>query len=843
MQRTGSLALSLLCAACALAVTANAAAAIEAAGPATLSSVVEGLETREGLFDLHLDHLDGKVWLELPARISEPEGVEFLYADGLRTGLGSNPVGLDRGFLGPARLVRFRRVGGRIFLEEINTRYRALSDNADERQAVRDSFATSILWSAPIGALDPDGRLLVDLTSFLVRDARGSARILKQTGQGSFSLDPDRSAVDLRAVLAFPDNLEIDAILTFKGEEPGSHVRQTTPSPHEVTLTQHHSLIRLPAPGYTPRRFDPRAPSFAIGFMDYAAPLDGPIRKQWIVRHRLEKTNPEAKRSKVKAPIVYYVDRGAPEPIRSALVEGASWWAAAFKEAGFEEAFRVETQPEGVHPMDVRYNMIQWVHRSTRGWSFGGGLIDPRTGEMLKAHVRLGSLRVRQDRRLFEGLAGTSKTGNGDADDPVELALARIRQLSAHEVGHTLGFSHNFATSTYGRASVMDYPAPLVTVNGSGELDFSRAYAVGAGAWDVHGVRYAYSQFPAGADEEEELERIIREGFDKGYLYLGDSDARPAGAAHPLANLWDNGPEPAGELERILRVRRIALNRFGEESIRPGRPLALLHETLIPLFFHHRYQLQAAVKVVGGLEYAYAVRGDGQPPARMIDAGRQREALRAVLLLLNPEHLDLPEKTLALLLPRPDGFPPNRELHRGGTDPTFDALGLAGTAAREVVRNLLQKERAARLVDQHRRDESLPGMEEILQSLERAVFDGPLPANARRAEIVAITRAAVVEGMLDLSANERVTPGVRARVDDALRALQSRLDRSVDRDDPRAVYDRMLAGQIRRYLERRVRDLPGRPGTPEMPPGSPIGSGGFDPLAEGGCSLAEEPLR
>jgi hypothetical protein len=784
-----------------------------------------GLARQDGLFVTWRDAKAGKLLLELPApRGERGECARFLYIEGIQTGLGSNPVGLDRGQVGDTRVVSFRRLGARVMLEQENLRYRALTPDTAERRAVRESFASSVLWAGEVQAEAPDGRLLVDLTPFVVRDAHGATAALKAAGQGSFSLDKDRSALDLAQCRSFPDNLEFEALLTFSGDEPGPEVRATAPTPQGITLSQHHSFVRLPDDGYRPREWDPRSGSFEVMFADYSQPVGAELERRWLVRHRLEKVDPSAARSRVKKPIVYYVDPGAPEPIRSALLEGASWWASAFEAAGFVDAFQVRVLPAGADPLDVRYNVIQWVHRATRGWSYGGGVTDPRTGEMLKGHVTLGSLRIRQDRMIFEGLAGTEHTGSGTPDDPVQLSLARIRQLAAHEVGHTLGFSHNFAASSYaGRASVMDYPAPDVGLAADGGLDFSNAYATGAGAWDVQTVRYAYSQFASAAAERDGLAAILSENLEKGYRYLSDADTRPAGAAQPLAAMWDNGADPVARLAHELEVRRRALSRFGESAVRPGTPLGQIAEVLVPIYFWHRYQVEAAAKSVAGVDYAYRVRGDGAPAMTPVSAARQRQALTAVLAACEPAVLDLPESLLGLLEPVAVEYPPRHEFLAGRTSPTFDALGAAGSAADHAIGTLLAPERLARAADFHRRDATMPGVSDVLEAITRQVFGGAAPSTPRLRAVRRAVQAAAARRLLLAAAQPQQSPEARAALEGEVRRLASSLASGGASEAEDKAFRALLASDLQRWLAR-----PAAPGTtggapPELPPGPPIG--------------------
>lgn len=792
----------------------------------TIAEKTRGLEKRGGFLDLYVDVKAGTLLAALPAPGTAAEGrdpgsgelLQLLYQTGLSSGLGSNPVGLDRGLGSETRLVRLRQVGAKVLFEQLNTAFRADSENLAERRAVAQSFATSVLWAAEIVAADPDGGLLVDLGPLLLRDATEIAAALEQSGQGEFQLDAARSAVDLGAAKVFPDNVELEAVLTFAGNKPGPLLPAVAPDPTALTLVQHASLIRLPPPGYEPREHDPRSGAISTCFADFARGLDQTLTRCLATRHRLEKTDPTAERSPVKKPIVFYIDNGAPEPIRSALVEGASWWTQAFEEAGFLGGFKVEVLPEDKDPLDVRWNVVQWVHRSTRGWSYGGAVVDPRTGELLKGHVRLGSQRIRQDRLLFEGLLGTDGTGKGGPNDPIEVSLARIRQLAAHEVGHSIGLDHNFAASTYaGRASVMDYPSALIGIDAAGKLDFSHAYGIGVGAWDRHAIDYLYHQFPPGADVAAGLQAISARGLERGMLFLGDDDARPPGSSDARANLWDNGDDPVAELRHVMRVRAIGLQNFSERNVLPGTPLAQLREVFAPLYLHHRYQLDAAVKLVGGLEYHYAQRGDGLFATRLVDGERQRKALAAVLELLDPAALDIPETALQLFAPRASLLRPQEEVLASNIEPAFDSLGAAATAAGLVVDALLDPVRLQRLEESHHRNNDLPGAAEVLGALVSKTFaEGS--TTARRLELQWVVRRLLVERLIAAISRGGLATGVQAELTAALESIRAQL---LDRETSQA---RFLANEILRFLERPHAPAPLLP--PPRPPvaGSPIGN-------------------
>jgi hypothetical protein len=773
----------------------------------TIEKKTEGMRELDGFVPLFWEKSTGKLWMEI-TRFEE----EFLHYVSLPSGIGSNDVGLDRGQLGPQHVVVFRRIGPKVLMIEPNYGYRALSDNAAERMAVEDAFAVSILWGFEVKAETGD-RVLVDATDFLIHDHHGVARRLRGTEQGKYELDASRSAVYLPRTKAFPRNTEAEVILTFTVDSAGSWIRSVAPSPRTVSIRQHHSFVELPTGGYEPRRADPRAGYGGVDYVDFAASLGEPMVTHLIARHRLQKKDPSAPVSDPLEPIVYYLDPGTPEPVRSALLEGARWWNEAFEAAGYRDAFRVEMLPDDADPMDLRYNVIQWVHRSTRGWSNGRRVTDPRTGEILKGQVTLGSLRVRQDYLIAEALLAPYETGDetvADVPELTEMALARIRQLSAHEVGHTLGLSHNYIASAQGRASVMDYPHPLVGLGADGRPELDEAYAVGMGEWDKVAIAYGYGEFPQGTDEGAALDRILTEARDRGITFLSDQDARPRGSAHPQAHLWDNGAGAAAELDRVMRVRQAALARFGERAIRRGMPMATMEEVLVPLYLFHRYQVEAAVKLIGGLDYAYSFRGDETAPPTFLPADEQRRALAAVLRTLEPAALAIPKTVLTALPPRPFRYGPHRELFPRYTGLVFDAVAPAAAAAELTVSLVLDPQRAARLVQQAARDPELPDLVEVIGTLREATF-GARPEHGYEAELGRAVERVVLDGLIDL-AGRAPMPQVRAVAEYELADLKEWLavsagDAVANSDANGAAHSLALANDIRRFLDRDAETL------------------------------------
>ncbi|GAB4027154.1 zinc-dependent metalloprotease [Spirosoma koreense] len=795
----------------------SAQAPAGAGGSSSISSFTNGMERHPGFMTFYWDAKKGKVWLEI-----DKFDTEFLYYPTLAQGVGSNDIGLDRGRLGQEHIVKFQRSGPKVLLIEPNYAYRAISNDPLEKRAVEESFAKSVHAGFDVTA-EEGGKVLVDLTPFLMQDAVGAVQAISRTKQGAFRFDPARSALYLPHTKAFPQNTEFETIITLTGENPGAFLREVVPTPTAVTMHQHHSFVQLPDAGYKPRLFDPRIGYGGIEYFDYATPVSQPIMKRYISRHRLEKKDPSAAVSEAVKPIIYYVDPGTPEPIRSALVEGTSWWNQAFEAAGYKNAFQVKLLPADADPMDIRYNLVQWVHRSTRGWSYGGSISDPRTGEIIKGKVTLGSLRVRQDYLIAQGLVGDYAGATAPSSDPMmQMSIERLRQLAAHEVGHTLGLPHNYIASTQNRASVMDYPTMVAKIKGA-SIDLSDAYAKNIGEYDKWSIRYGYEQFPAGADEKQALDKIVNDMHKAGLSFLTDQDARPEGSAHPGTHLWDNGANAVDELKRVSDVRKLVLSNFSEKKIPMGTPMATLEEVLVPMYMFHRYQVEAAAKVVGGQTYTNALRGDGQPVMSTVPVQEQKRALDALLATIDPAFLALPKPILNLIPARPFRYDPNfREVFKRRTGITFDPMAAPEAAAGMTLQMLFNSERVSRLVMQSALDPAQLSLESMLDQLLATTWYKADPADGYQAEVKRLTDKLLLQKLIDLANNPEATSQARAIAGLKMSQLKSKLTASGA--NPKLAAHHLFALDQLRRAEGNVADI--KPTTPQTPPeGMPIDPG------------------
>ena len=767
-----------------------------------------------GFFDFNYDASDGRILLQVN-RATQMEQA-FLYINGLSAGIGSNDIGLDRGQLGDERVVHFTKMGNKLMLVQPNLNYRSTSDNELEQASIAQAFAKSVLYGFPIQATSAT-HYTIDLTPFLMQDAHGVSQRLKRSKQGSYSVDKNRSAVSLARTKNFPQNTEFDVLLTFKGNPQGGLIRSVTPSANSVSVHQHHSFVQLPEVAFEQRKFDPRSGAIPFSYNDYSTPVNEATRKVFTLRHRLEKKDPNAVVSEAVEPIVYYLDNGTPEPVRSALLEGGKWWNQAFEAAGYKDAFQLKILPDDADPMDVRYNVIQWVHRSTRGWSYGASVVDPRSGEILKGHVSLGSLRIRQDFMIAQALSNKPYATGDDQDSPMlEMALARIRQLSAHEIGHTLGFTHNFAASVKDRASVMDYPHPTLAIE-EGQISYQNAYAVGIGDWDKVTVKYAYSDFPDGTNETEALNQILEDSYQTGHRFIADRDARPIGGAHPYAHLWDNGKTAVAEFNHLLGVRQIALNNFSVDQLKAGEPLSVLRDRLVPLYFLHRYQLEGVVKLIGGQDYDYGVKGASSIGVNAVAPNIQKEALATLINSLDQGTLGIPPHIRKMMPPHAFGYGASRESFATQTGLTFDALGAAHTLSDAVLGMLLNEQRAARLIQQKAFDEKQLGFKETLallidESFKQREFDTEAKA------IQKVVQGNLLKHMMRLGQATNVPNAVRAEVHESLFALSTWL-----KSQPSYPYANFYRNSIKNYFEHpaEIQAL----ASPKIPDGSPIGSG------------------
>ena len=774
-------------------------------------SKTAGLERRDGFIPILLDNKQGKIYLEIPR-----DSMRALMMTSLATGLGSNPIGLDRGSNADTYVVRFDRNGDRVLAVFENWNYRSsATDNAAHQRTVAEAFPPSTPGAMPIVSQE-NGKVVVDATDFFMRDWNDVSGTLAANNEGSYSVQRDRSSIYRPYTKAFPENSEIDVALTFATTgKPGNTIASIVPDARSFTLRQHISLLQLPGAGFQTRKLDPRVGYFDVTYKDYAQPIQLPLEVRLAARHRLERVNPNDPNSPIKNPIVYYIDRGIPEPIRTATKEGVSWWVDAFNRAGLPGAFRVEDLPEGVDPMDARYNVVQWENRNERGWSVGGAQIDPRTGEMIKGMARLDSHRARTDYNLYAGLMGADASAADTA-----FVLARVRQVSAHEVGHTLGLAHNYIASTYERGSVMDYPPPRVRLDANGNIDLSSAYAVGPGAYDIFAIHWGYGIFPPGT-EDDSLRAIVADGLKRGLLFLSDADARPDYASDPRTNLWDDASTSVEFLRHQSDVRRVALSRFNERNIRPGEPIALLQERFVPVYMLHRFAINSVAKTIGGMEYSNAIRGDNEQATHVIDGATQRRALAALVEALSPKELAIPDTILTLLGPRPYSYNPYIELFPSRTRPAFDELGAARSLAQLIVDAVLERERAARLVQFYPHSANQLSLGEVIDALT-ADWQPGTTGNLKLDAMRRVKQRAVADRLLLLAADKDAAPEVRAIAELKMTSLRNRAKQLAlaGSEDNRAQW-MAIAGDFTRWLERQ--ELPTPSPALRPPPGDPFG--------------------
>ena len=715
---------------------------------ANIIEFTQSFKKFEGYFNFYYDDKTGKIYLEV-----DQLGREFLYFNSLSTGVGNG--GPERG-QASSTMLKFIKEGTKILLVQPVTNFRADSKDKDEMNAVAENFAKSVIFGfTPI--VTTADTYLIDLTPFIIRDSQAiGSRLGANQARGvastSYRVDDSRSVVYLANTKNFPKNTEFEALITFVG---------ATPDAQAVTVNMHQSFVALPEDGFEMRKFDPRSSSYQFRYMDFSAPMAEPIVKRSISRHRLQKKDPDAAVSEAIKPIVYFLSRGVPEPIKTALLSGGMWWNQAFEAAGFKNAFQFKELPEGADPMDIRYNVVNWITRSgspARAFSFGSSYTDPRTGEIIKGVVTLGSDRHRQDYLIAIGLMQPYIDGKKIPKEIEELALNRIRQLSAHEIGHTLGFNHNFAASTKGDASVMDYPFPKFSLKADGTVDISNPYTNEIGSWDKRSVIWAYSVFKKGANESAELDKIMTETLKQGYEYIPDI----GGNAHPGSNQWETGKEPLAQMENILKVRRKVLDNFSEKAIPSGAPMATIEEVLVPIYLLHRYQLEAVAKALGGLYFSHAVKNDGQIPTKMVDPAVQWQAFDLLMQTISPDELALPDSLISKIPPRPSGYPSSLENFTGHTGPTFDPIAAAEAAANITLSYLLNDERAARLIEYNARDSKQPSFMAVVDKLIEKTWKTPLAAGYK-GELQVMVNNEVLKYLLALAANTGAAKNVRGQ--------------------------------------------------------------------------------
>ncbi|MBM4193009.1 MAG: DUF5117 domain-containing protein [Gemmatimonadetes bacterium] len=715
-----------------------------------------------------------RVLLEIPvARLDQ----DLLHQTVLATGGGLGALGLDRGQTGGSAVIRLERKGRRIVVTRDNWSVRALGADEAGQRAAAEAFPTSVIGSFPIEG-EANGVVTADATSLFLSDTYGIADAIRRSQGGNGRVDANRSWFDAARTKAFPTNTEIHAVLTFAVDNPGASLRRAAPDAAAPTFELHHSLVALPDPqGFRPRRGDARAGLAGGGYQDFAQSFEGTYRGGHISRYRLIPRDPAAyQRGQLTEPvkqIVYYLDPGIPEPYRSAFLEGGNWWGKVFEGTGFRNAFIVRALPDGVDPMDARYNLIYWVHRAGPGPSVGPSLGDPRTGEILRTVVRMDSWRSLVDYNIYAGLVPAAGP-NGLNVSAEDFIKARRRQHVAHEIGHTIGFPHNYFAHAQDRSSVMDYPFPLITVDARGNLDLSKAYAPFAGGWDSLTVRYAYSWYPDAATEAAGLDRIVKDALTRGLRFGSDSHADADGSI-PEVTRWVEGRTMFDAVERTTAVRRVAMDKFDERAIKPGEPMYLLNMRFTHVYLHHRYSLEGLVKNIGGMDFRYAMRGDGQTPTTIVPAAQQRRALTMALDALEPAALAVPERVQALIPPMPPGGDPqfNWMGSAGGT--SFDEISLAGGLATEVIEGLMHRERLARVVLFRARNAENPTLDEVLRTIVDRTWGAASTDDGHAQSLRRTVQRVALNTLLDRAGDKDALPDVRQVSELHLQQLDERI--------------------------------------------------------------------
>ena len=746
-------------------------AAPSAGTPATAYANSGPLQQRDSFIGVRVDADRNKLLLEIPAdRLNS----DFLHQSTLATGFGA--LGLDRGQLGSSVVVRFERRGKRVLMVRDNWSVRAPGESAAERRAAAEGFPTSVIATFPIES-EANGTLVVDATSFFLSDTYGIAESVRRGQQGTARLDAARSWIDAERTKSFPRNTEIHAVLTFAVDNPGALVRRSAPDPGAVTMALHHSLVALPdTAGFRARQGDGRSGVSGPQFYDFSQSYDGTYRNAIAGRWRLIPKDPVAyargELTEPVTPIVYHLDPGIPAEYREALREGGMWWNKTFEAAGFRNAFAVRDLPAGADAMDARYSMLYWIHRTGPGPSVGPSFSDPRTGEIVRTVVRMDAWRSLIDYNIYAGLLpAAGPQGLGVTAE--QFTMERRKQHAAHEIGHTLGFPHNYIASSQGRTSVMDYPFPLISLDANGAIDLSKAYAPAGGAWDTLTVRYGYTWYANAADEKAGLERIIKDGLTKHVRFIADQHSGAEGSI-PEATRWVEGSTPFESVERSSKVRRLLIDKFDERAIKPGEPLYLLNMRFAHVYLHHRYSLESVVKVVGGMDFTYAMRGDGQTPTKILSAASQRRALGVALDALEPSALAVPERVLALIPPVPPGGD-GAMAWLGYAGTALDQITLAGGLATEVIEGILERDRVGRLVLFSARDAANPTLDEVIRTLVNRTWGAPVSANAGDQAMRRTVQQVVVNTLLDRAGDAESLAEVRAVCEMHLAALKTRV--------------------------------------------------------------------